>query len=250
MKRNFVVWAVLLVVSLFCGLKSASADVSLGNNINLPGFSFNYSINPYGNNTQFSANLENSDSINSVSVSVSRYVDSNVKGGGNQGYVSIFFSGTVTPATVTDQSSESVSINRHGVSVNSNVGTNSYREQIGWDDKNQLPILGAWLNQGWGSVTLQDVDVLYSYANYNEYDGGSEGKGVVFSDAGSAPKPIRYWYATVNWQVAFNDPISAAYATSLGASVSASPSAIPEPASMGVLILGALSLLARRRRSA
>jgi len=240
MKRiltGLVALAVLTVSS------SAFADSSVGNDIQMPGLSFSYQSNTNNGITYFGAYLTNSAQITSAYTSVSHDQNDNL------GWVTMSFGGTITPATAIDYQSQSMSVNRHGVSASSYASIASYQQYTSYDPNTGQPIgIGATVSSGNAGVTLQDVTVLSGTANYNEYPEQSGGKGVVMADM--PVTPMVSWSAFVRLQVSFNNDTSAALSGSLGSVGVTAPATVatPEPASLGVLGFGALAMLARRRR--
>lgn len=229
MKKQSVV-SLLVVVAL---MLSGSAVAGLSNNINVPGLNFGMnSYEQWGGEMTFSAQLATLDQISNANVSVS--LDSNNP---NQGWVNISFSGTVgSPILQKNWESLSLSLNRRGHQYRNSVSIGAYQE-CSWVDDTMIP--GNWMSSSDGSITLSGVTLLNGNGGYDEYDGG--GKGAIGIE--SFEKNFNAW---AQFRVQFDSPETAAFYSGMG---STQMLAVPEPATLVLLGIGAIASVVRRRPS-
>ncbi len=204
-----------------------STDVSsgsLGNYLSLPGFDFSYNTYDRGEETFFYANMSNVDRIAGASVSFGiNKLDPTT------GWVSANFSGIVgKPANAMEHQYQSMDVDRHGASYQSNVNLGSHQDILKWvpgenEEDPWTPIYGDWMSDAGISVTLTDITPTFANSYYDEWK----------DDFGKI-----HFYANVNWNFV-SDGVSPAFSTSMS---------VPEPATMVFLGLGAMSVIVRRRR--
>lgn len=236
-QQNVSVLVVLITVATIL-LFSSSASADLGNHVNLPGLNFGYdTYQQYDGRTTFSSSLSTLDQIDRSWVSLSK--DTNNP---NQGYIMINFSGTVgSPVAHRTWQNSSMSMNYRGLDINTNIGIGAYQEVIGWtpigndgEKGGQSPIFGNWMSEADGSVTVNNVSLLSSTGEYNEY--------TFYGDAGIQTNFSGY----AQFYVSFDSPAAAAMFDSLGSTEVYAVT--PEPATLSLLVLGAIGLIRRRRQ--
>ncbi|HAO64462.1 TPA: hypothetical protein DCQ44_00585 [Candidatus Taylorbacteria bacterium] len=241
MKRNLVGIVAVLVLLLV-----APAFAGYSNSISLPDLYFSadsFTDNTVGKTT-FSMSLSTASQIDGFYTMISK--DASNLG---HGYISVNAYGTVgNPVLQKDWQNNRMDVNYRGLSASLNTNLGAFQTISGWTfdptTGEQIPVYGDWLSTGSGNVTLNGVTLISSTSGYNEYtyDPNGGGKGLAFPEYGTL---VTEFSAYAQFYVSF-DGLGASVFPGMGTSTLAS--SVPEPASLCLLGVGVVAMLASRRR--
>jgi hypothetical protein len=151
-----------------------------------------------------------------------------------------------------------MSVDYRGFQASTGVDVSAYQQITDWavtaPDGNGngggiwTPIYGDWMSTGSGQITLYGVTLLSSNGWYNEYtykEGGYGEKGLAPAADDGQGTWVTDFSASAQFQLQFDSEEDAATFAGMG---STQVAVVPEPTTLGLMGLGIIGLIRRRRR--
>lgn len=222
------------------GLQGTPTTVQSGNmsqQFDLGDIHGGYSTNMYENNVSLNANIGGQHKIDNVGVSFSPQYWYNYEPDGTymrtqHGYaISMNLSGRILPLNISDLGSQSNSnsFNARGVNITENTNLDVYQ----WANNGSNPLeAGAQCYVG-----ISNFAITSANGNYNEWTYTLD------TDDPIKPSPVTAFSYNVIW---YGDFLPGMGPSGFTPNMSSS---VPEPATMSLLALGTMGIIARRKRS-